>query len=90
MQIRRLLQLLAALTATVAVGTWVATGAHPGWSRNKIPVTIVDEITGIEAIQYRDGFVAGVDALALGLGLSTAFAGASWFAGRRPRRAPAA
>ena len=86
MKTTRLLQLATALLALGTVGTWLATGAHRGWTQNKIPVTVVDEITGIEATEYRDGFVAGVDVLALGLGAAAVLGAASLVTARRARR----
>lgn len=89
MKATRTLQLLAALLAVGTVGTWLTTGAHRGWTQNKIPVTVVDEVTGIEATQYRDGFVAGVDVLALGLGGAALFGTAAYFTRRRAQRVQA-
>ena len=82
---RLLLQLSAALIALATVGTWLATGAHRGWTQNQIPVTVVDDVTGIEATQYRDGFVAGVDVLGLGLGAAAILGIAAVFAARRAK-----
>ena len=89
MQLTRILQLSAALIALATIGTWLATGAHRGWTQNKIPVTVVDEITGIEATQYRDGFVAGIDVLGLGLGTALFLGAAAAFTARRARVAHA-
>lgn len=86
MKTTRILQLLAALLALGTVGTWLATGAHRGWTQNKIPETVVDEITGIEVTQYTDGFVAGVDVLALGLGAAAVLGAAALVTARRSRR----
>ena len=85
MQLTRILQLSAALIALATVGTWLATGAHRGWTQNQIPVTVVDDVTGIEATQYRDGFVAGVDVLGLGLGAAAILGIAAVFAARRAK-----
>lgn len=85
MQLTRILQLSVALIALATVGTWIATGAHRGWTQHKIPVTVVDEVTGIEATQYRDGFVAGVDVLGLGLGAAAILGIAAVFAARRAK-----
>lgn len=54
----------------VSVGVWLATGAHPGWSMTEVPVTKVDEVTGIEYRENQRRFVAGVDFVAAGVGLT--------------------
>jgi hypothetical protein len=62
---------------------WVATGAHTGWSQTHIPRTIVDEVTGIEAVVFDDGFVAGVDFLGAVLLLTVALGLIGWMIRRR-------
>jgi hypothetical protein len=50
-------------------------GFNPGWTRTSVPVKTVDEVTGIEGIQYRKQFVPGLELLAgalLGSGLLAA------------------
>lgn len=47
---------------------WMTTGAHRGWSMNKVPVNQVDEITGIAYVEYEERFVPGVDVLIVGTG----------------------
>lgn len=60
----RTLALFLALTASVV---WLGTGANRGWTKTRVPVKMVDEVTGLEGIEYRPRFVPGVD-----------FLGASW------------
>ena len=62
--------LLAALFAVATLIIWASGGFHTGWTQTSIPVTGVDEITGIEYVTHEDGFIAGLDVLAAGLGLS--------------------
>ena len=64
---RRILQILAALCAFVAVVTWLATGASRGWTKTSVAVKQLDEVTGIEGISYQRRFVPGVDFLGGGL-----------------------
>jgi len=76
---KRTLRILALALAVVAALAWLALGANRGWTRTSVPVKTVDEVTGIEGIQYRNQFVPGVDLLGgalLGAGL---LAGASLF-----------
>ena len=56
----RILSLVLALTAVTA---WVALGANRGWTRTSVENRTVDEVTGIEGIQYQKRFVPGVDFL---------------------------
>jgi hypothetical protein len=83
----RVLYALAALLLVVTVATWWATGAHFGWSKNRIETRTVDEITGIEQITWQDQFIAGVDTLLLGGLVAGALGAAGWWAGRTRRRA---
>ncbi len=43
--------------------TWLARGAHTGWTQTSVPVKTLDEVTGIESIDYEKQFVPGVDFL---------------------------
>jgi hypothetical protein len=60
---KRLLQILAAAIVLGGLVTWLALGANRGWTKTSVPVTAVDEITGIESTSYEDRFVPGVDFL---------------------------
>lgn len=83
MKSTRFLQLLSGTVLLAGFWTWLSTGAHLGWTQNQIRVTELDEITGIEAVRFVPGFVAGVDFLALALGATAAVAGLAWWLGRR-------
>ena len=76
---------LAALVAGIGLAVWLITGAHRGWSQTRIPKTIVDEITDIEAVVFEEGFVAGIDFLGAVLVLSAVLACIGWIIGRRKR-----
>lgn len=76
---KRLLQLLALILAIGAIALWTALGANRGWTRTSEPVKTVDEITGIEGIQYRKKFVPGVELLGGALLGAAMVAGASLF-----------
>ncbi len=68
-----------------ALGLWLVRGANRGWTKTSVPGKKLDEVTGIEGIEYRPGFVPGVDfvgAAALGAG---ALAGVS-FLFRKPSK----
>ena len=66
------LRILALVLAVGSILGWAALGSNPGWTRTSVPVKAVDEVTGIEGIQYRKQFVPGLELLAgalLGAGL---------------------
>lgn len=69
---RRLLQIIALLVALAAILVWLATGANRGWTKTSVPVKSVDDVTGLEAINYQPRFVPGLDflgGLLLGAGM---------------------
>lgn len=76
---KKSLQAVAALVALAAVGIWLATGAHRGWTKTQVEKITVDEITGIEGRSYDKQFVAGVELLGAGLLTAAALAGVSLF-----------
>ncbi|WP_442888239.1 hypothetical protein [Congregicoccus parvus] len=65
--IRKVLLMLAATLFVATLGTWVATGAHRGWSKTTVTEMHTDEFTGIEYPVERDAFVAGLEFVAVGL-----------------------
>lgn len=76
---KRVLQILALAVGFAAVLFWLAAGAHRGWSKTSIPVKSLDEVTGIEGITYKKGFVPGLDFIAAALLGAGSLAGASLF-----------
>jgi hypothetical protein len=53
---------VAALVVVLTAGTfWFTAGANRGWTKTSVAVKTVDEITGIEGIDYRPQFVPGLD-----------------------------
>lgn len=76
---KRLLRTLALVLLVAAGLTWLATGANRGWTRTSVAIKTVDDVTGLEGIEYRKQFVPGLDFLGgalLGAGL---LAGTSLF-----------
>ena len=76
---RRTLRILALVLAATAVLAWLGLGANRGWTRTSVPVKTLDEVTGIEGIEYQKKFVPGVDLLATALAGAAVLAGASLF-----------
>ncbi len=76
---KRIFRNLALIVAVSAALAWLTLGANRGWTRTSVPVKTLDEVTGIEGIEYRKQFVPGLELLGsalLGAGL---LAGASLF-----------
>lgn len=75
---------IAALVVLLAtVGVWVGTGARRGWTQTSKVVMHHDEIADINYPVREKTFVAGVEVLALGAGLSAALAIAARVVRRR-------
>ncbi len=74
---RRLLQSLAVLLVLGAAAFWLGAGAPRGWTRTSVPVKIVDDVTGIEGVSYKRGFVPGLDFLGGALAGAGALAASS-------------
>jgi hypothetical protein len=75
---KKFIRILSLLLAVGAVVAWLATGANRGWTKTSVPVKTVDEVTGIEGIQYQKRFVPGLDFLGLALFGSGFLAGFSF------------
>jgi hypothetical protein len=61
---KRILRIIALILIVGALAVWAATGANRGWTKNKVQIKTVDEVTGLVGIQWQDKFVPGVDLLA--------------------------
>ena len=60
---KRALRIAALLSFVVAAAFWAIAGADRGWTKTSVPVKKLDEVTGIEGIEYRKRFVPGLDFL---------------------------
>jgi len=80
---KRTLRILAFAILILACGIWAITGANRGWTKTSTPIKKLDEVTGIEGIEYEKRFSPGVDFLALALFGSGILLGLS-FAFRKP------
>lgn len=64
---RTTLRIIAPLILLTVIGFWFSQGAHLGWSMDRIPTQMVDEITAIAYTVYEDKFVPGLDTIAFGV-----------------------
>jgi hypothetical protein len=76
---RKSLRLLALILVLGTAGYWVATGASRGLTKTRVPVRTVDEITGLDHIEWQATFVPGVDLLGASLAAAGLLTGASFF-----------
>ncbi|MCF3648414.1 hypothetical protein [Synoicihabitans lomoniglobus] len=83
-RLRPILRFCAAALAIATIAFWAAKGAHPGWSMDKVPVTLVDEITEIEYTTYEEHFVPGLEYLAGGIAAAAVLFGLSFLVRSQP------
>ena len=76
---KRILRVIALVLAIGAVAFWAAAGAKCGWTKTRVPKKVVDEVTGLEGVQWQDKFVPGVDFLGAALLGAGVLAGVSLF-----------
>ena len=76
---KRILRIIAAVLIVGAIAFWAAAGANRGWTKTRVPKKVMDEVTGLEGIQWQDKFVPGVDFLGAALLGAGVLAGVSFF-----------
>jgi hypothetical protein len=81
----KIFRLLALVLAVAAVGLWLATGANSGWTKTSVPVKTLDEVTGLEGIQYQKRFLPGLDFLGGALLGAGGLAGLSFLFRSKPK-----
>jgi hypothetical protein len=77
--VKRVLRISALALVTAAALAWLSLGANRGLTRTSVAVKTVDEVTGIEGIQYHKQFVPGLDLLGCALLGAVLLAGVSFF-----------
>ena len=75
---RKRLRVLAFVLAVVSALAWLGLGANRGWTRTSVPVNTLDQVTGIEGVEYRKQFVPGVELLGCALLIATGLGAASF------------
>jgi hypothetical protein len=64
--LRHGLKVLAVVLIALTVGIWLSTGAHKGFSKDRVEIEKIDPITQIEYVDYEERFIMGVEYLAAG------------------------
>ena len=80
---RRALRIFAIILALAAAGCWLAAGANLGWTKTSVPLKTVDEVTGLDHIEWQKKFVPGIDFLGATLVAAGVVAGASFCSSRQ-------
>ena len=82
---KKFLRIAALIVILGGLGFWAAKGANTGWTKNRVEVKKVDEVTGIEAISYEERFVPGVEFLGGVVAGAGALAGLSFLFGKKKK-----
>lgn len=70
---------LAFLEAAIVTAYWIGAGANTGWTKNRVEVISMDEVTGIEGRTWENRFVPGVELLGASLLSGTVLAALAIF-----------
>lgn len=83
---KKTLSYLAGIVGILTLVVWLATGAHPGWTKTQVTEMQIDPITELEYPVTENRFVAGVEVLGGGLLLGLALFGGSFLFKKQPTR----
>ena len=83
-RMRTALRWMALGVALATVGVWLFGGPNLGWTKTSVPVTKVEEVTGLDQTVWEKRFLPGVDFVAAGLAAGVALFGVSFVFRRRP------
>ena len=76
---------IACFVWAAGLGAWLVGGSNTGWTRTQEQVKIVDDVTGLEGVEWRRVFRPGIDALGLAAVVGAGAWGLGWWLGRAPR-----
>jgi hypothetical protein len=82
---KTIIQIVAFMVALGAVAFWATKGANRGWTKTQVQVKTVDEVTGLDAIKWKDEFLPGVDFLGVALLGAGILAGVSVLIRNKPK-----
>lgn len=75
---RKVLRTFAIVLVLASAACWLAAGSNLGWTKTSVPLKTVDEVTGLDHIEWRKKFVPGIDFLGATLVAAVVLAGASF------------
>ena len=75
---RKALRIFAIILVLAAAAWWLAAGGNLGWTKTSVPLKTVDEVTGLDHIEWQKKFVPGIDFLGVTLVAAVVLAGASF------------
>ena len=75
---RKVLRIFVIILILAAVAYWLAAGANLGWTKTSVPLKTVDEVTGLDHIEWQQKFVPGIDFLGAALVAGVLLAGVSF------------
>jgi len=84
---KKALRIIAVVLVAGTVAFWAAAGANRGWTKTRVPKKVMDEVTGLEGIQWEHRFVPGVDFLGAALVGAGVLAGVSFLVPAKSKRA---
>ena len=67
LEMKRTLRILGGVILLASVIVWAALGAHRGWTKTRVEIKTMDDVTGIEKREWQDKFLPGVDFLGAGV-----------------------
>jgi len=79
---RKKLLLIALALALASAGVWLGMGANRGWTKTSVPKKTVDEVTGIESVNYERRFQPGLELLGAAMLAAGLLASASFLCGK--------
>ena len=59
--VARTLLIVAFLEAAIVTAYWTAAGANTGWTKNRVEIVTMDDVTGLEGRTWENRFVPGVE-----------------------------
>lgn len=75
---RIILRIAGALIALAFFSYWAAAGFNTGWTKDQVAIKKIDEVTGIEFVEYKKHFVPGLEFLIAGVGFGLGVVGVTF------------
>lgn len=76
---RIILRIAGALLAVAFFSYWAAAGFNTGWTKDLAAIKKIDEVTGIEFVEYKKHFVPGLEFLVAGVGFGLGISAITFF-----------